>query len=415
MAVGLNRVEKEFVLATARDEGIPILLMAGKGEWPTRIRELRPERIALEHAIPLRLLRRWQEYEFRFVYREQAIAFSARLAEAREGNLSVEMPETVYKNLGRRYSRRRGPQEIEVSFGFQGDRIELAFPQTRRFDPVAAPEPSPDFKPEDIRSLVHAFGERAEAVASEHAIVMFKDRKPESQAEKLIVKTGLSFYLPSAMAGIPKVDPYMTPRFITRPAFADWLRDQGMPAELVEEEVLRFEREMRNSGVYSELLVPILFQEYVIGYLSLVNRQEGQPPFDLSILEAFQQFALVLAYSLKINGYFRDAPRRNRDWEAAIIDLSAGGMLFANPSRELSAALLPGSVLDLSLRIGQRRLRTKAMLKRRYQDAELFYYGVELVGMAPEDFRFLFEVLYGRPYTDDDAEGLEGLGLRSAR
>ena len=412
MATSIKRIEKEFILGSARDEGIALLLLAGNGEWPVRIERLEKERIVLSHSMPLRLLRRWETYEFRFVYKEQGIAFRSRVIEAKEASLIIELPDEVYKNLGRRYSRRKPPTDFAVSFSFMGDRFDLSFPRTGEFDPVMEPEPSPDFDPADIRLLIREFNAKAEEFASDKAIVMFKERKPEAQDERIIVRTGRIFYLPTAIAGLPSVDPYMQPRIITREAFADWLREQGVPEELVEDEVIRFERNKRNSGILSELLVPIVFQEYVIGYVSVVNRQAGKPPFDLTVLETFHQFSKVLAYSLKINGYFKNAPKKTEDFHADIIDVSAGGVLFANPSRELSSSLLPGSRVELSIRVSNRTVRTPAVLKRNYRDSELVYYGVEYQGIEPEDFRFLFETLYGRPFTDSDAIGLEGLGLK---
>ena len=37
------------------------------------------------------------------------------------------------------------------------------------------------------------------------------------------------------------------------------------------------------------------------------------------------------------------------------------------------------------------------------------YFGIEFSMMAPEDFRFLFEYLYGRPFTDLDSDSVEGI------
>jgi hypothetical protein len=412
VATSLKRIEKEFILSAARDEGLPLLLFAGSGEWPVKILEIGGSRMTIGHSMPMRLLKRWQSYEFRFVYREQAIAFQSRVVEAKEGSLVIEFPELVYKNLGRRYSRRRPPLDFTASFGFMGDRYDLAFPRTPEFDPVAEPEPSADFDAQDIRSLVREFNDKSEGIADERAIVMFKDRKPESQEERAVVRTGHIFYLPTAMGGLPSVDPYIEPRLITRENFADYLRERGVPNELVEEEVLRFERGKKGSGVLSELMIPVIFQEYVIGYVSLINRQAGLPPFDLAALETFHQFAKVLAYSLKINGYFKNAPKKIRDFSAEVIDVSAGGILFATPSKELAGALLPGSQIELTLKAGGRNVRTKGILKRNYRDSDLVYYGVEYLDLAPEDFRFLFETLYGRPFTDGDATGLEGLGVK---
>jgi hypothetical protein len=412
MATSLKRIEKEFILGSAKDDKIQILLIAGTGEWPVLITEMGPDKVILSHSMPLRLLRKGQLYEFRFVYREQPMAFRSKAIEIKEASISVEMPATVYKNLGRRYSRRTPPGELAVSFSFRGDRYDLAFPTTREYEPVAEPEASKTFDPHDIKALIAEFNEKGSEYASERAVRMFKDRKPETIEERLIVRTGRIYYLPTAIGGLPIVDPYVKPRIVTREAFGDFLREQGTHEDMVEDETVRFERNKRNSGVLSELMIPLLFQEYVIGYVCLLNKQQGKPPFDLAVLETFLQFAKILAYSLKINGYFRDAPKKPQDYRADVIDISAGGLLFSNASRDLAASLLPGSALDLAVRVGERNAKAHAIVKRTYRDASRVYYGVEYAEMAPEDFRFLFEALYGRDFTDADATGIEGLGIK---
>ena len=186
------------------------------------------------------------------------------------------MPEAVYKNLGRRYSRRAPPTELEVSVSFKGDRYHLSFPTTREFEPVTEPERDSAFDPHDIKALVREFNERASEFATERAVRMFKDRHPETQEERIIVRTGKIYYLPSAAGGLPVVDPYVSPRIVTRDIFADFLRDEDMREDLVADEVQRFERNKKASGMLSELMIPLLFQEYVIGYVYLVNTQAGE-------------------------------------------------------------------------------------------------------------------------------------------
>jgi hypothetical protein len=415
MATNLKRIEKEFILGSARDDKIPFLLIAGSGEWPCLITDIAPEGLSLSHAMPLRLLKRSQIYEFRFVYREQPMAFRARIIEVKESGLVCEIPEAVYKNLGRRYSRRAPPIELGVSFSFKGDRYELSFPTTREFQPVTEPERDTAFDPHDIRALVRDFNERASEFATERALRMFKDRRPESQEERLIVRTGKIYYLPSSAGGLPIVDPFVVPRIITRDIFMDFLRFEDTREDLVDDEVLRFERNKKSSGVLSELMIPLLFQEYVIGYVYLVNTQPGKPPFDLPILETFHQFAKVLTYSLKVNGYFRNAPKKAHDFAADVIDISAGGLLFSNSSRDLSTSLLPGSDMELLIKAKDRTVKAQARVKRVYRDATRSYFGVEYSEFAPEDFRFLFECLYGRDFTDEDAVGIEGLGPKTVK
>lgn len=410
MATNLKRIEKEFILGSARDDKIPFLLIAGTGEWPCFISSIVPDSLTFTHAMPLRLLKRGQTYEFRFVYREQPMAFRARILEVRESSVTTESPEDVYKNLGRRYSRRAPPNELAISFSFKGDRYQLSFPTTREFEPVVEPERNSAFDPSDIRALVGEFDERASEVASERSVRMFKERRPESLEERVIVRTGKIYYLPTSAGGLPVVDPYVTPRIVTREVFADFLRDEDVREDLVADEVLRFERNKKTSGILSELMIPLLFQEYVIGYVYLVNTQLGRPPFDLPVLETFHQFAKVLAYSLKMNGYFRNAPKKARDFAADVIDISAGGLMFSTASRELTTSLLPGSDIELAIKSKGRTVKVLASVKRIFRDASRSYIGIEYSELAPEDFRFLFECLYGRAFTDEDAVGIEGLG-----
>lgn len=414
MAVALKRIEKEFMLGAARDEGTKILLLAGSGEWPVAIKSIGADHLVLAHAMPLRLLRKGLRYEFRFVERQQAMAFRARTLEVKEGSLTVEMPANVYRNLERRYSRRQPPAELKVALSFLGERLELAFPTTREYASPAAPAPSEDFDPNDIRALVRSFNEKTEERVSERAIVMFKDRRPGTVEERLITRTGRCLFLATSAGGLPELDPFPRPRIVTRQIFLEWLREEGYGAELAVDELARFERNTRQGGILSELLIPIIFQEYVIGYVSLVNKTPGREPFDLAMVETFQLFAQVLAWSLKINGYFKGAPKKAAAIAARVLDISAGGLLFANEAGDSSPALRPGSRVDLLFSLGQRQIKASAAVRRSWSEGEQSYYGLEYDEIQPEDFRFLFEALYGRAFTDADGISVEGLAVKKA-
>jgi hypothetical protein len=412
MATSLKRIEKEFILGSARDDQTKLLLLAGNGEWPVEIKTIGADYIVFSHAMPLRLLRRGIHYEFRFVYRDQAMAFRAKTNDIKDNLLTVDMPASVYKNLGRRYSRRLAPTELSVSFSFKGERFELAFPTTKEYTAPATPEASADFDPADIRGLIRSFNAKAEEIASEKSIVMFKERQPESVEERVITRTGKMLFLATTAGGMPEIDPFPRSRIVTRALLAEFFKEEGLREDLVEDEVARFERNKRSSGILSELLVPILFQEYVIGYVSLQNRVAGREPFDLASLETFHLFSEILAHSLKINGYFKGAPKKVPDIRAQVLDVSAGGILFANDSKDLGASLLPDARLDLLFSVSDRKLKAAGTVRRTYRDGDLFYYGVEYDEIQPEDFRFLFEILYGRPFTDADGFSVEGLAVK---
>ena len=412
MAVPVKRVEREFLLRAACDEKQEILLSARGAEWNVRIAEVREKFIVFRHSAPIRLFPKGSILDFTFLVRGQTVAFRARVKEGDETQLITEMPDTVWKNLSRRYPRMTPPVGLGVSFSFKGERYELPFPSTTAFVPVEEPQPNPEFDPKDIRKLMQDFYRKAAKIASDRAVVMYKSRGPEGIEEELLTRHGRIYYLPTAIGGIPGADPYTSQNILTRSDFLTLFEERGIESGYQEDELNRFERAKRVEGVLSELKIPILFQEYVVGFVHIMNRQPGKAPFDLGVLDTFAQFAKVLAWSLKISGYFRNAPRRGPGIPTETIDLSAGGILFGSQDESLQRALLEGSEIVVTLSTGKRTLTAGGVVRRRFLDEQGAFYGVAFTHIAPEDFRYLFEYLYARPFTDDDATSIEGLPLR---
>jgi hypothetical protein len=411
MASQVKRIEKEFILGIVRDKKVKILLLAGNGEWPVEIQAFSEDFIVFTHALPPRLLRRGIRYEFRFMCNDQTMAFRSRTQEIKETTVTVDYPEHLYRNLDRHYSRRPPPSELSIAFSFKGERFQLSYPTTRGFTSLLAPEPSSEFEPKDIRELMRDFYAKAEAHASDRAIVMFKDRSPETLEERAITGTGKILYIPTAAGGLPSNDPFKPPLIITKSVMTDFFRSEGVPADLAGEELDRFEKNKRESGILSELLVPVLFQDYVIGYTSMSNKTVGRMPFDTGTVKTFHTFARVFAWSLATNGYFKGAPKKDSTIKAQVLDVSAGGILFTCESTkagESESQLQPDTRLDIDFKLGARIFAASAVIKRSYGDGERRYFGIEYDEFKPEDFRFLFETLYGRPFTDADGISIEG-------
>jgi hypothetical protein len=176
----------------------------------------------------------------------------------------------------------------------------------------------------------------------------------------------------------------------------------------VDSALARFVKEKFNSGILSDAWIPILFHEYVTGYIHIWIDKEGKLIFDYNVLDTMYQFAKVLAYSLKINGYFEAGKIKNEPFGGKVIDISASGVLFAYPHSSLSSTLLPDSELTINILTPKRNINAKARIIRRYKDSSMSYFGCRFLGMAPEDMRFLFEFIYGKPFTDTDASFLSG-------
>jgi c-di-GMP-binding flagellar brake protein YcgR len=146
----------------------------------------------------------------------------------------------------------------------------------------------------------------------------------------------------------------------------------------------------------------------VVGYIHIWINKEGKLPFDYGVIDTLYQFAKILAHSLKVNGYFETGKLKNEPFEGKVIDISASGLLFSYPISSLSTALLPDSELSVKLAAPRRTVSTNARIVRRYKDTTQGYFGCRFLDMEPENLRFLFEYIYGKPFTDTDATFLSG-------
>jgi hypothetical protein len=244
--------------------------------------------------------------------------------------------------------------------------------------------------------------------ATGYKLVVFKDAKPSTTEERLVAETGKSLFIPSTLGSLPSDDPYPKKRLITETAFHRHLEGNGVDPKYLDDACTRFIEQKNKAGIFSDLWVPVLFQEYVIGYIHIWIDKEGMMPFDYAVIDSMYQFSKILAYSLKLNGYFEKGKLKNEPFEGKIIDISASGLLFTYPNSTFASTLMPDSELTVKLTTDRRTVNVKAKIVRRYKDNMQGYFGCRFIDMEPEDLRYLFEFIYGKTFTDTDAAFLSG-------
>ena len=82
--------------------------------------------------------------------------------------------------------------------------------------------------------------------------------------------------------------------------------------------------------------------------------------------------------------------------------------LLSHPEKKLSELLGMYGDLKLVLKIGPRRMEIFSRVMRKYKTGGLYFYGIQFLEIEPENFRFLFDYVYGRPFSDDDDRFWEG-------
>jgi hypothetical protein len=407
MATPVKNIEKEILLKIMFDEKIPVMYYKDRVEYVFMLKKPVGEDMLFEANRPIEKLKIKERIDLTFEYRGKAVAFIAEVVQIREQEITCTIPDYFYKDLDRSYSRVSVPAQMQVNFTFLGDRYNLSFPKVPEY---SAEDLGPIFQDDDIKNLSGLIVQMStwiKTFASNYRLVIFKDVKPSTTEERIIAETGKALFLPSTRESFPQSDPFPRKRIITEDVFKRYLESTGIGVAFIDNACARFIKAKADSGIFSDAWIPILFHEYVIGYVHIWIDVADKPPFNFEIINTLFQLTKVLAYSLKINGYFEKGKMKNDPFEGRVIDISASGLLFAYPvSSGISSALKPESRLTVKITTPERSITTETKIVRRIKDKTIGYYGCQFDKMEADDHNYLFEFIYGKPLTDTDSEFL---------
>ncbi len=408
MGTQISRIEKEFVLNTVLDQQMELRLHGKQVEGRGVI-----ERID-EDTIVVKTRKNAQDrfppgsaMRIYFSYYGHVMTLASKVRTADEDSIRIDYPTLIHKNLERKYVRVPSPPDSTVSFTIQETKVELNFPKSEEYDPVEPPEVSADFDMESLETLIDQFRENVRKYADRNKIEMFRERKPKGLEEQLIAQSGKILFIPNTAGRFPENDYQVGGRIITR---AMLLQNERMDLDesFSQDRLPALLSEKRQAGIRAEMYCPVIFHEYAVGYVYLARTDENKKVFDHDLLDYTHQFSKVLAYTLKSTGYFKGQIPEESEHTGEIIDISASGLLFSSSSERLREILTLYTDLDLRLAFGDRVMHVVGRVMRTFMSKDAGYFGVQFMEIKPEDFRFLFELVYGRAVTSDDEEYWEG-------
>jgi len=404
MATPVGRIEKEFFLNVLYTEKLSITYVKDRTEYILRLDRPAGEELVFQCDRPIGKLKSNTKLPLLFDYRGQAVDFTVELLSQKDDILFCKLPDVFYKNLDRSYTRVNIPSDLRILFTYQGDRYNLSFPKINEYENVISEDLIHGMNPNNLSELIKQITTSLSKFADGYKIVNFKDKKPESIEERIISETGKALFIASTAEFFPKTDPYPKKRLITEELFKRYLESTGVGKTFLDENCVRFLKQKYNEGIYSDAWIPVLFHEYVIGYIHVWIENKARPQLDYSMLDNMYQYAKVLAFALKENGYFEHGKVQNVPFECRVLDISASGLLFAcSLGSTLLATLFVDSELNIAIETPNRTINVTAKIVRRFKDKTAGYFGCQFIDMAAEDMRFFFEYLYGKHFDKKDS------------
>lgn len=332
-------------------------------------------------------------------FRGQVMTFRTKLRSWNPGEIAVEQSQVLYRDLSRGFERILHPRGISVSFVMQGERVLLDYPTSDMYDPVEPPEDDPGFDPEQITELLGAFRTRAGEFGDENKIVMFRERTPESYREQLVARTGKFLVVPVPAERPKELPLHIRERVLSRQDIVDLERAEGQEMLDTLDKIGNMVQDLDDRDLSREVYCPVLYHQFVIGYLYLCKRQEDPVDFRIGAFELLGQFARILSYSLERNGYFKPVPVEEEYDDTGIMDISGSGLLFSHRLDGPSINLY--TELDLRIALDDQIFPARGRVMRKWKDSSRAYYGIQFVDMATEHMEALFDRLYGEQYRGE--------------
>ncbi|MBN2534085.1 MAG: PilZ domain-containing protein [Spirochaetales bacterium] len=400
MGIPVNRIEREFILKSLKEGRVSLSVLGNKWELQSRLIQYNNMELQCEilHG-DTKLCREKDDVEVFFSLQNNHFTFNTQIR-SRTGNLLFLLqPEELYKDANRGYRRVKVYEETNISILLKQQQLKLNFPRTSVKYPGAIPVLSDDFDQSSISRLLQSFKEKMIQSVSEHRIQIMRDRLPENYEEQLMVETGKIIWIPSTEKDIPAIAPFPRDLVLTKDDFIKYEEAQNIPDYNREKRIKNFIFQKKIKGIHSEVYCPVFYLNYFVGYIYVCNKDDLKREISRELIEYIDQFSRVLSHSLKENGYFKTKTDVvEATYNAPVIDISASGLLFSHTSYELEKELDIFKELSVNFTINGKKLHLDSWVIRKFKDKNRFYFGIQFRKINPDDFCYLYERLYNKPF-----------------
>lgn len=403
----IEKIEKEFILKSAFDSKIRMRLHGASSMIQAFLTGVSAETLELTCVAPPEdgAFSVFEQIAVYFDCGGKTYTFTSKIRKRGPNALTVDTPSFLNKSLQRKFIRVKKPRNFKILFQLANEEIRMDYPVCPEYVTVEKSEAFDMYGDGPLPVVMAEFRNALRQKCTVNSIVMFRTKKPELFEEMLISETGKVLFIPSTDSALPKNDPYPSGRIITE-SIEERYEDPNFLVEGTYFQKLLDKK--KEKGIAAEIWCPIVFYQYVVGYIYAAN--SGGVSFDFSMIDCLWDFSRILAYRLKEIGYFQTA--RTKDTQpghtAKIIDMTPEGILMAVPDDELKIPIkADSSFLIKIIPEDDREISCSAKVRRRYSSGGVSYYGAQFVNMQSADMMRIFELLYRKKYKDNEPLAFE--------
>lgn len=345
-----------------------------------------------------------------FDFSKVTYAFDTVVRKLESNTIKLDIPKRLRRSLKRKYIRVKTPRDVKTIFHLANEEIKLDYPVCDEYSSISQTIASSEYDIRNLNTLIQSFKKKIAPQSTEDKVIMFRTRQPETLEETIITKTGKVLYIPSTSSPLPKHDPYPEGRIVTEEIEETFEKpDYFIEGSEFEKKL----KEKQENGINSEIWCPIVFYQYVVGYIYVANTGREAVSLDINMVDYTLEFSRVLAYFLNKTGYFKTDNEKPEPLKhaAKIIDMTPEGMLMALPQNEIKAPIKEGTIFSMQISLKDKHISCSGKVMRRYVQADTVCYGISFMNLSPEEVIKLHEYLYHRPYSEGDIFTKEILSL----
>lgn len=391
-----GRIEKEFIFK---------FLIANAVHFEIEIKNLSTTAILLDHShkeLKFELTNTLAHNQLIgkpilifFYFQNNFHSFHSKILDARGDIIIVENPEEISKNLQRKYERIKIKEKIDLNFRIKGDLALLDFPQTAINYYPKTPPIEANFNDVSIENIVKKFNDKISGFVTKSKLRMLRNYNPSSFDEQMVIKYGKVMYVADTHSELPQKQLFSKFNILLK---TDWINFEILTNKtqpyLVNKVLSDYLTNLSNSGIFSQAIFPVLYRNYIVAFIYLLNDHKRSVPISENILNYTHQFTRLLSYMLKENGYFKEEEINSVTHTTQIYDLSPGGLAFMHPDDFYEDKLLLNHNVELAFTLNDKKIKILAKLVRKSKKVNRYFYGLMFIDIKKLDFEFLKSYLY---------------------